>query len=106
VLGVVEDGGSDWDGNLPDSAREASGLYLVLALSTGCGVYGGRHKRAVWFRIDYPSARRIPSAAQADASGALPVRIPGVQRLPFSVPLWTPVSRAVMERVRAALVRL
>jgi len=113
VLGVVEDGGSDWDGNLQDSAREASGLYLVIALSTDCGVYGGRCKRAVWFRIDYPPGCRIPSAAQADASGALPVRVPGVQRLPFSVPLWnlrvpgrTPVSRAVMERVRVALVRL
>ena len=113
VLGVVEDGGSDWDGNLKDSAREASGLYLVLALSVDCGVYGPRHKRAVWFRIDYPPPGRVPPAAQAGAPGALPVPVPGVHRLSFSGPLWNlrvpgraPVSRAVMERVRVALVRL
>jgi serine/threonine-protein kinase RsbW len=57
ILGVIEDGGSDWDGNLPRSARDASGLYLVLALSADCGVYGGQRKRAVWFRIQYP--RRV-----------------------------------------------
>jgi hypothetical protein len=36
VLGMVEDSGSDWDGNLQDSARDASGLYLVLAISADC----------------------------------------------------------------------
>jgi hypothetical protein len=111
VLGVIEDGGSAWDGNLRGSAREASGLYLVLAMSADCGVYGGRRKRAVWFRMPYPSGG-TPSA-QAVAPAALTARIPGKQVPPFLVPLWNPgapgwaaVDPKVMERVRVALIRL
>lgn len=110
VLGVVEDSGSDWDGNLPRSARDASGLYIVMNLSADCGVYGGRRKRAVWFRMDYPSAGRTPPTG---APGALPARAPGMQGPPFPVPVWNSrapgwavVDPAVMERVRVALVRL
>jgi hypothetical protein len=112
VLGVVEDGGSDWDGNLRDSARDASGLHLVLALSADCGVYGGRRKRAVWFRMHYPCGDGMP-AAQAAAWGPLPRRIPGEQGPPFPVPLWNSrvpgraaADPKVMERVRVALIRL
>jgi serine/threonine-protein kinase RsbW len=112
VLGVVEDGGSDWDGNLPGSARDASGLYIVMNLSADCGVYGGKRKRAVWFRMDYPSVGRTSPAPQAGAPGALPARAPGMQG-PFPVPVWNPcvpgwaaVDPAVMERVHVALVRL
>jgi serine/threonine-protein kinase RsbW len=113
ILGVIEDGGSDWDGNLPRSARDASGLYLVLALSADCGVYGGQRKRAVWFRIQYPRIGPALSATQGDASDVLPVRAPGEQGPPLPVPLWNPrvprqtsVDPQVMERVRVALVRL
>jgi hypothetical protein len=112
VLGVVEDGGSQWEGNLHGSARDASGLYLVLALSADCGVYGGRRKRAVWFRMQYPSVGR-PPGTQPDMPGALPFRAPGTQGPPFPVPLWSPsapvraaIDPLVMERVRVALIRL
>ena len=101
VLGVIEDGGSDWDGNVRDSARDASGLYLVLALSADCGVYGGRHKRAVWFRINYPPADHASSAAHAGVPSALPVRAPGRHWLPFSVPLRNPpVTERAIRRSR------
>lgn len=60
VLGEVEDGGSDWDGDLRGSAREASGLFLVLNLAAACGVSAGRWKRVVWFRMHYPY-RRLPA---------------------------------------------
>jgi hypothetical protein len=113
VLGVVEDGGSKWDGNLHGSARDASGLYLVLALSADCGVYGGRRKRAVWFRMQYPLASRASSAAQPNVPAALPLRAPGAQGPPFPVPLWNPsvperaaLDPKVLERVRVALIRL
>jgi hypothetical protein len=109
VLGVIEDGGSDWDGNLPHSARDASGLHLLLALSADCGVYGERRKRAVWFLMQYPRTGRALPAAQPDAPGALPARAPGEQGPPFPVPLRSPraaVDPEVMERVRVALVRL
>jgi hypothetical protein len=105
VLGVVEDGGSDWDGDFPRSARNASGLHLVQALSADCGVYGGRSKRAVWFRIQYTPT----GPAQPDAPGPLPVRAPGAQGPTFPLPLQNPraaVDPEVMERVRVALVRL
>jgi hypothetical protein len=60
VLGEVEDGGSDWDGDLCRSARDASGLFLVLNLAAACGVSGDRWKRVVWFRVHYPSGHRKP----------------------------------------------
>jgi hypothetical protein len=112
VLGVIEDGGSEWDGDLQGSAREASGLFLVLAMSADCGVYGGRRKRAVWFRMPYPPDGRTPHA-RAVAPDALTARIPGKQVPPFLVPRWSPsvpgwasVDPKVMERVRVALIRL
>jgi two-component sensor histidine kinase len=61
VLGEVEDGGSDWDGDLRGSARDASGLFLVLNLAAACGVSGGRRKRVVWFRVRYPSGYHKPA---------------------------------------------
>ena len=49
----VEDAGSeDWGGDLAASAREQSGLFIVMALASACGVAarpGGCH--AVWFWI-------------------------------------------------------
>jgi hypothetical protein len=111
VLGVIEDGGSEWDGNLQSSARDASGLFLVLAMSADCGVYGGRRKRAVWFRMPYPSSGRTPPM-QAVAPGALTARVPGKQGPPFPARLWNPnvpgrapVDPKLMERVRVALIR-
>jgi anti-sigma regulatory factor (Ser/Thr protein kinase) len=53
VWGEVEDAGSEeWGGDLAASARERSGLFIVMALASTCGVIGrpgGR--RAVWFCI-------------------------------------------------------
>ena len=56
VLGEVLDGGSDWDGDLQRSVRDTSGLYLVIALSTACGVSGGPDGRMVWFQMPYDEA--------------------------------------------------
>jgi serine/threonine-protein kinase RsbW len=59
VLGEVEDEGGPWDGDLKTSARDRSGLSLVLALASGCGVElrPGEH-HAVWFHLpcqpEYP----------------------------------------------------
>ncbi|MGH3192670.1 MAG: ATP-binding protein [Streptosporangiaceae bacterium] len=53
VWAEVEDAGSEeWGGDLAASARERSGLFIVMALASACGVAarpGGC--RAVWFRI-------------------------------------------------------
>jgi hypothetical protein len=53
VWGEVEDAGSEeWDGDLTASAREQSGLFIVMALAAACGVAGRpRRHRAVWFCI-------------------------------------------------------
>jgi serine/threonine-protein kinase RsbW len=110
VLGEVVDGGSDWDGDLSRSARDASGLYLVLSLSADCGVSGGKHMRAVWFRVDYPATDRVP-VPQVALPGPLPLREPGAQLLALHMPLWNPhaagtaVGPEVLARVRAALRR-
>jgi hypothetical protein len=112
VLGEVVDGGSDWDGNLEGSSRDASGLYVLLALSAACGVSGGRHGRAVWFRMRYPRADGSLSV-QAVAPCGLPLRVPGAQG-PSSPALgWKPYVRKridvgpeVLERVHAALMLL
>lgn len=54
VWGEVEDEGSSWDGNLAGSARDRSGLFLVLALSSACGVTGGTgDSLVVWFFKQY-----------------------------------------------------
>jgi anti-sigma regulatory factor (Ser/Thr protein kinase) len=51
VQGEVEDEGSAWDGNLGVSARDTSGLFLVLKLASGCGVAPGTTGGCVvWFR--------------------------------------------------------
>jgi anti-sigma regulatory factor (Ser/Thr protein kinase) len=51
VQGEVEDQGSAWDGNPGASARDASGLFLVLKLASDCGVAPGTaDSRVVWFR--------------------------------------------------------
>jgi serine/threonine-protein kinase RsbW len=55
VLGEIEDGGSDWTGDLQGSARKASGLDLLLKLSDACGVSGDESRRVVWFRLRYPA---------------------------------------------------
>jgi anti-sigma regulatory factor (Ser/Thr protein kinase) len=65
VLGEIEDGGSDWNGDLQGSARDASGLFLVLNLASACGVSGDSWKRVVWFRIRYPSGHRTPMTLSA-----------------------------------------
>jgi hypothetical protein len=51
LIGEVEDGGSDWDGNLRASARNASGLNIVIALSAARGVEprGPAAGHIVWF---------------------------------------------------------
>lgn len=73
VCGEVEDEGSDWDGNLPDSARTASGLFFVLNLATACGVaHGLRRNRVVWFRKDHP-ATGDPASRPDAAIRAAPV---------------------------------
>jgi hypothetical protein len=69
VRGEVEDEGSGWDGSLRDSARDASGLLLVIKLASACGVdCGADGHRLVWFRIDY---------AAGDHSGAGPGAVIG-----------------------------
>jgi len=53
VWGEVEDAGSEeWGGDLAASARERSGLFIVMALASACGVVGRPEgRRAVWFCI-------------------------------------------------------
>jgi hypothetical protein len=112
VLGEVVDGGSDWDGDLQGSSRDASGLYVLLALSTACGVSGGKHGRAVWFRMRYPRADgTLP--VQAVAPCGLPLRVPGAQGPTSFAPRWKPyvpkgiaVGPEVLKRVHAALMLL
>jgi serine/threonine-protein kinase RsbW len=112
VLGAIEDGGSDWSGDLPGSVRQASGLQILLALSSDCGTYGGRHKRTVWFLVQYPASGYVP-VANAGSPGMPPPRVPGAQGAPVPVPRWSPgapgwpaIPPEVMERVRTALKRL
>jgi serine/threonine-protein kinase RsbW len=54
VLGEIEDGGSNWAGDLRGSARDGSGLFLVLNIAAACGVSAHRRKRLVWFCLHYP----------------------------------------------------
>ena len=55
VRGEVEDGGSDWHGELPASATHPHGLYLLLMLASACGVERISRAHVVWFRLDYPN---------------------------------------------------
>jgi len=112
VLGEIVDGGSDWDGDLRRSSRDASGLYFLLALSEACGVSGGKHGRAVWFRMHYPRPDGA-STVQAVAPSGLPLRVPGAQEPHSPAPGWKPyvpkrvaVGPEVLKRVHAALMRL
>jgi len=53
IWGEVEDAGSEeWDGDLAASAREQSGLFIVMTLASACGVADrpGCH-RAAWFCV-------------------------------------------------------
>ena len=61
VLGEIEDGGSGWSGDLQRSARNASGLDLLLKLSEACGVSGDPSRRVVWFRLRYPAGSTRPA---------------------------------------------
>ncbi len=56
VLGEIEDGGSDWRGDLRGSARDASGLDLLLKFAAACGVVGDSREHVVWFCLTYPAA--------------------------------------------------
>jgi hypothetical protein len=68
MLGEIEDGGSDWRGDLQGSARDASGLDLLLKFSAACGVSGDSWKRVVWFHLKYPAAdARLAGQAAGDA---------------------------------------
>ena len=53
LWGEVEDAGSEeWGGDLAASARERSGLFIVMALASACGVAARPGScRAVWFCI-------------------------------------------------------
>jgi two-component sensor histidine kinase len=52
VLGEVEDGGGSWDGDLKASARDQSGLSIVLTLASACGVeLRPSEHHAVWFHL-------------------------------------------------------
>ncbi len=66
VLGEIEDGGSSWDGDLEGSARDASGLFVVLTLASACGVTVDGCKRVVWFRIHYPADGQCARDKQTD----------------------------------------
>jgi len=86
VRGEVEDEGSHWDGNLWDSARDASGLFLVVKLASACGVaHGAEWNRVVWFRSEYPAADR--RAMRLDTTIRTSADVP-------SNPASTPKSRA------------
>jgi hypothetical protein len=62
VRGEVEDGGSDWHGELPASATHPHGLYLLLMLASACGVERISRAHVVWFRLDYPNGS-VPEPA-------------------------------------------
>lgn len=49
VWGEVEDEGSSWEGDLAASARDQSGLFIVMALASACGRAEGPGRHRVWF---------------------------------------------------------
>jgi len=57
IHAAVEDGGSDWDGDLAKAAEWPHGLYLLQKLATSCGTAVCRRQWTVWFTVDYPSPR-------------------------------------------------
>lgn len=68
VLGEIEDGGSDWGGDLQRSARDASGLYILLNLTAASGVRGDRWRRVVWFRTQYAPGSGPGPSGKAEAA--------------------------------------
>lgn len=60
LLGEVEDSGSEWHGDLVRSARSASGLNIMTALSAARGVVpcGPAASRTVWFLLAGPAGAR------------------------------------------------
>ncbi len=66
IAGEIEDGGSTWDGDLEGSARDASGLLVVLSLASACGVAAAGGRRVVWFRIQDPADGRHARGQRAD----------------------------------------
>jgi anti-sigma regulatory factor (Ser/Thr protein kinase) len=80
IWGEVEDEGSGWDGGLWDSARDASGLFLVIKLASACGVDRETNgHRVVWFRIDYGTGDHTSlsrGTAIDAAAGPAPARRP------------------------------
>lgn len=64
VYAEVEDGGSDWHGDLARSAESPHGLHIVDRLSATCGVERFAGASIVWFTVDYPqeagTATRVP----------------------------------------------
>ncbi len=63
VLGQVEDAGSSWGGDLEGSARDHSGLFVVLNIAATCGVTGNGCKRVVWFCMCCPADGHQPVSA-------------------------------------------
>jgi anti-sigma regulatory factor (Ser/Thr protein kinase) len=59
VRGEVEDQGSDWLGELRESATRPHGLYLLLNLASACGVERNGRVHVVWFRLDYRRETRL-----------------------------------------------
>jgi len=57
IHAAVEDGGSNWDGDLTKAAEWPHGLYILQKLATSCGTAACRRQRTVWFTIDYPNPR-------------------------------------------------
>ncbi len=64
-MGEIEDGGSIWDGDLEGSARDASGLFVVLNLASACGVAVDGCNHVVWFRIHDPADGRYTRGTRA-----------------------------------------
>jgi hypothetical protein len=78
VRGEIEDQGSDWHGDLPASAAQPHGLYLLQSLASACGADRTGRAGLVWFRLDYPrihsGQRRPPAASPAAPNGHISPR--------------------------------
>ena len=59
IRGEVEDQGSDWHGDLAESATRPHGLYLLVDMATEFGSEQIAHGHVVWFRLDYPRRPRL-----------------------------------------------
>jgi hypothetical protein len=56
----VRDADSGWHGDIAGSANRPHGLYLVLALASGCDTEGGGGARTVWFLLEDPAGTEAP----------------------------------------------